>query len=48
MVSRLAELWLNDLDSDRDEDSWWLKRIGYAYDCLMTDLTMGRRLPPDM
>ncbi|MGQ4616858.1 hypothetical protein [Nocardia sp. R7R-8] len=48
VVSRLAELWLNDLDSDRGEHSWWLTRIGHAYDCLITDLTMGRRLPPDM
>ncbi|WP_280240713.1 hypothetical protein [Nocardia abscessus] len=48
VVSRLAELWLNDLHSDRDEDSRRLKRIGHAYDCLIADLTACKRLPPDM
>ncbi|MEU4706761.1 hypothetical protein AB0G00_10025 [Nocardia salmonicida] len=48
VVSRLAELWLNYLDSQAHEDAYWVARISDAYNCLVAELTTGRRLPPDM
>ncbi|WP_280494646.1 hypothetical protein [Nocardia farcinica] len=48
VVSRLAELWLNYLDSQTHEDAYWVARISNAYNCLVAELTTGRRLPPDM
>jgi hypothetical protein len=48
VISRLAELWLNYLDSHTHEDAYWVARISDAYNCLVAELTTGRRLPPDM
>ncbi|MEU2177569.1 hypothetical protein ABZ552_25420 [Nocardia sp. NPDC019219] len=48
VVSRLAELWLNYLDSQTHEDAFRVARISDAYNCLVAELTTGRRLPPDM
>jgi len=48
VVSRLAELWLNYLDSTRHEDAFWVARISDAYNGLVAELMMGRRLPPDV
>ncbi|WP_280336983.1 hypothetical protein [Nocardia wallacei] len=48
IVSRLAELWLNYLDSQTHEDAYRVARISDAYNCLVAELTTGRRLPPDM
>ncbi len=48
VVSRLAELWLNYLDSQAHEDAYWVARMSDAYNCLVAELTTGRRLPPDM
>ncbi len=48
VVSRLAELWLNYLDSTQHEDAFWMARISDAYNCLTIELTTGRRLPPDI
>jgi hypothetical protein len=48
VVSRMAELWLNYLEGNRHEDAFWVARISDAYNCLITELTTGRRLPPDM
>ncbi|MGV9585502.1 hypothetical protein [Nocardia farcinica] len=48
VVSRLAELWLNYLDSHSHEDAYWVARISDAYNYLVAELTTGRRLPPDM
>lgn len=48
VVSRLAELWLNYLDSQTHEDAYWVARLSDAYNCLVAELTTGRRLPPDM
>ncbi len=48
VVCRLAELWLNYLASQTHEDAYWVARISDAYNCLVAELTTGRRLPPDM
>ncbi|MFJ1457469.1 hypothetical protein [Nocardia sp. N2S4-5] len=48
VVSRLAELWLNYLDRQTHEDAYWVARTSDAYNCLVAELTTGRRLPPDM
>ncbi|WP_454199263.1 hypothetical protein [Nocardia sp. Marseille-Q1738] len=48
VVSRMAGLWLKYLDSSRHEDAFWVARMSDAYNCLITDLTEGRRLPPDV
>ncbi|WP_280362044.1 hypothetical protein [Nocardia wallacei] len=48
VVSRMAELWLNYLDSQSHEDAYWVARMSDAYNCLVAELTTGRRLPPDM
>lgn len=48
VVSRLAELWLDYLDSQSHEDAYWVARMSDAYNCLVAELATGRRLPPDM
>ncbi|MBF6328116.1 hypothetical protein [Nocardia transvalensis] len=48
VISRMAELWLNYLDSNRHQDAFWIARISDAYNCLIADLATGPRLPPDM
>lgn len=48
VISRLAELWLNYLGTNLHEDAFWVARMSDAYNCLITELTTGRRLPPDM
>ncbi|MEV0772756.1 hypothetical protein [Nocardia salmonicida] len=48
VVSRMAELWLNYIESHGHEDAYWVARISDAYNGLVAELTAGRRLPPDM
>ncbi|WP_280362158.1 hypothetical protein [Nocardia wallacei] len=48
VVSRMAELWLDYLDSQNHEDAHRVARMSDAYNCLVVELATGRRLPPDM
>ncbi|WP_280314740.1 hypothetical protein [Nocardia wallacei] len=48
VISRMAELWLNYLGSQSHEDAYWVARMSDAYNCLVVELSTGRRLPPDM
>jgi hypothetical protein len=48
VISRMAELWLNYLEHSRHEDAFWVARMSDAYNCLIVELTEGRRLPPDL